>query len=96
MEAVPLLLIGLVAGNIAWKYFQRRSFVRSLRADRIHPRDVASRLDSGNLVIIDLRHQLDVLHDPRSIPGALHIYPEDLKDQFSTIPVEKDIVLYCT
>src|SRR5258708_2750522 len=96
LKTVPLLLIGLVLGNIAWKYFQRQRFVRSLRADRILPQDVAGPLGSGNLVVIDLRHQLDVLHDPRSIPGALHIYPEDLKDQFSTIPIGKDIVLYCT
>lgn len=96
LEAVPVLLIALVLGNIAWKYFQRQSFVRSLRADRIRPQDVAGRLRSGDLVIIDLRHQLDVLHDPRSIPGALHIYPEDLKSRFDSIPIEKDIVLYCT
>jgi rhodanese-related sulfurtransferase len=57
---------------------------------------VAGRLGSGDLVIIDLRHQLDVLHDPRSIPGALHIYPEELNDRFHEIPADKDIVLYCT
>lgn len=96
MEAVPVLLVALVLGNVVWKYFQRQSFVRSLRADRIHPQDVAVRLGSGDLVIIDLRHQLDVLHDPRSIPGALHIYPEDLASQFNSIPMKKDIVLYCT
>jgi membrane protein DedA with SNARE-associated domain len=96
LEAVPVLLLALVLGNIGWKYYQRQSFVRSLRADRIQPQEVADRLASGNLVIIDLRHQLDVLHDPRSIPGALHIYPEDLKEQFGTIPAEKQIVLYCT
>ena len=96
LEALPILLVALVIGNVAWKYYQRQSFMRSLRADRIQPQAVAGRLGSGDLAIIDLRHQLDVLHDPRSIPGALHIYPEDLKDQFSAIPVGKDIVLYCT
>jgi len=96
LRYLPLLLVGLVAGNVVWKYVERERFIRSLRADRISPEELAGQLDSGDLVIIDLRHQLDVLHDPRSIPGALHIYPEDLKDRFHEIPAQKDIVLYCT
>jgi membrane protein DedA with SNARE-associated domain len=96
LKYLPLLLVGLVAGNVIWKYVQRERFLRSLRADRISPEDLAGQLESGDLVIIDLRHQLDVLHDPRSIPGALHIYPEDLKDRFHEIPAQKDVILYCT
>lgn len=96
LHYLPLALAGLVAGNVGWKYAQRRRFIRSLRADRIGPREVAARLDSGDQIIIDLRHQLDVLHDPRAIPGAMHIYPEDLEQRYREIPSEKDIVLYCT
>ncbi|MBZ5524543.1 MAG: VTT domain-containing protein [Acidobacteriia bacterium] len=96
LNYIPVLLVLLVVGNVVWKYVQRERFIRSLRADRISPDDLAAELDSGDLVIIDLRHQLDVLHDPRSIPGALHIYPEELKERFHEIPAHKDIVLYCT
>lgn len=96
LRTLPPLFGLLVAGNVVLKYVQRARFLRSLRADRIAPDDLATRLDHPNLVIIDLRHQLDVLHDPRSIPGALHIYPEDLKDRMHDIPAGKDIVLYCT
>ena len=96
LEYVPLILLLALVANIVWKYIRRELFIRSLRAVRISPEDLKSRLGHDDLVVIDLRHFLDILHDPRSIPGALNILPEDLKKQYQEIPADKDIVLYCT
>jgi len=47
-------------------------------------------------MIIDLRHPLDVLHDPRTIPGALNVLPEDIADYAKKLPLEREFVLVCT
>jgi rhodanese-related sulfurtransferase len=46
--------------------------------------------------IIDLRHPLDVLTDPEVLPGALRIGPDELKLHREEIPLDREIVLYCT
>jgi membrane protein DedA with SNARE-associated domain len=96
LQFVPALLLLAVIGNIAWKYVRRRMFIRSLRAVRISPEELKSKLGNDDLIVIDLRHFLDTLHDPQAIPGALQIYPEDLEKRYHEIPAERDIVLYCT
>ena len=96
MGYLPVLLLLAVIGNIIWKFVRRRMFIRSLRAVRISPDELKNKLGGNDLVVIDLRHFLDALHDPRTIPGAIQIYPEDLAKRYHEIPVEKDIVLYCT
>jgi rhodanese-related sulfurtransferase len=54
-------------------------------------------LESGERpVIIDLRHPLDVLSDPRTLPGALQISPEDLQARHREITRDGEIVLFCT
>jgi rhodanese-related sulfurtransferase len=45
---------------------------------------------------VDLRHPLDILPDPRIVPGAVRIGPTELKERNSLIPRDRDIVVYCT
>ena len=96
LKYLPLVIIFIVAGNVVWKYVRKQMFIRSLRAVRISPQELKSRLGANDLVLIDLRHPLDVLHDSRSIPGALHIYPEDLARRARELAPDKALVLYCT
>lgn len=93
---LPAAIVLLLAGNILWKFARRQMFIRSLRALRIAPQELRDKLGNDDLVVIDLRHPLDVLHDPRSIAGSIQIYPEQLTHQYHQIPADKDIVLYCT
>jgi membrane protein DedA with SNARE-associated domain len=93
---LPAVIALLVIGNILWKFVSRQMFIRSLRALRIAPQELRDKLGSDDLIVIDLRHPLDVLHDPRAITGAISIYPEELANQYHQIPADKDIVLYCT
>ncbi len=56
-----------------------------------------SGLDRGEeIVIVDLRHALDVDSEPHHIPGAIHLSPDDLDARHMEIPRDRDIVLYCT
>ena len=54
-------------------------------------------LDGGqNPYIVDLRHPLDYLPDPRVLPGAIRLSPESLMQRSAEIPRDRDVILYCT
>ena len=64
---------------------------------RITPQDLKDKLAAGEkLTIIDLRHPLDLLPDPHTLPGALRISPEELETRHSEITRDGEIVLFCT
>lgn len=91
-----LLLLGVV-GFFAARVYRRRVVLRRLVASRLEPEELKRQLDSGESVyIVDLRHPLELLPDPYTLPGALHVSPEDLAKRVGEIPRDRDIVLYCT
>jgi hypothetical protein len=87
----------VVAGNVAIKYWQRRTFLKELYKSRIAPEEVKRMLDSGeNVMILDLRHPLDSVTDPRTLPGAIRVLPEEVTGRADTLPKDEEIILYCT
>lgn len=89
--------LAVLAGNVAIKYWQRRRFLEELYKSRIAPEEVRTMLDSGtNLVILDLRHPLDSVSDPRTLPGAIRVLPEEVTSRADTLPKDEEIILYCT
>ncbi len=61
------------------------------------PEALKRRLESAEPVtILDLRHPLDSLTDPRFIPGALRISPDEISARHREIPRDREVVLYCT
>ncbi len=91
-----LLLLGIV-GFIVARVYRRRVVLRRLVASRLEPEELKRQLDSGESVyIVDLRHPLELLPDPFTLPGALHVSPEDLASRIHEIPRDRDVVLYCT
>ncbi|HTC92590.1 MAG TPA: VTT domain-containing protein [Terriglobales bacterium] len=100
-QAVVLWLLGLgmaaIVGNIVWKYINRQRLLRELRMARVSPAELQQMLEQGEpLAIVDLRHALDYLHDPRTLPGALRIKPEEIAAHSLQIPKDRDVILYCT
>jgi hypothetical protein len=90
-----ILLAGLFAVWILWKFIQRRRFLKGLETARITPEELRERMDSGEeLYIVDLRTTLDN-HWP-SIPGAIRLSIEDLTSNSKQIPHDREIILYCT
>ena len=82
---------------VAWKWWQRRRFYRFLRMARISVDEVRRLIDEGrNPVIVDARSQASFVRDPRHVPGALRIVLEDLDRQVAELPMNREIVLYCT
>jgi membrane protein DedA with SNARE-associated domain len=92
-----VLIIAGIGGYVAYKFYQRHSFLKQVAGQRIPPQELKERLDAGEPVtIIDLRHPLDLLPDPRTLPGALRISPEELQERNSEISRDGEIVLFCT
>jgi membrane protein DedA with SNARE-associated domain/rhodanese-related sulfurtransferase len=98
--AAGWLFVGLVlavVANVLWKYVQRQRFIRSLRVSRITVEDVKAALDRGERpFIVDLRHMLEFVVDPRTVPTAIRISPDELPARNAEIPRDREVILYCT
>ena len=97
LAVLPVLIFVLVIANLIWKYVQKQRFIRSLRMDRLSAKQLSERLATEDKpLVIDLRHPLDVLHDPRGIPGAINVLPEDIETRAKELPLEREFVVVCT
>ena len=108
LERVAELVVGLgsrllallAAGfalYVSWKYAQRRRFIREIAIARITPEELQRRLDAGeDVVVVDLRHSMEFEADPATVPGAIHVLPDDLDARHGEIPRDREVILYCT
>jgi membrane protein DedA with SNARE-associated domain/rhodanese-related sulfurtransferase len=93
---LALLLVALVA-NIIWKYVQRQRFIRSLRVSRMTVEQLKAAIDQGERpFVVDLRHRLEFLVNPRTVSTAVRISPDELPLRHAEIPRDREVVLYCT
>ena len=94
------LLVALAAPAAAWiayKYYQRRRFLRQLAAERISPEELRGRIEAGEpLLVVDLRHPYEVEQAAATLPGAVRIAPDELEARRLELPLDRDIVLFCT
>lgn len=94
--AVALALVASVL-MAARSYWRRRQSLQALRMARISPQELHSLLLSGSApVIVDLRHPLDFLAAPRTLPHALRIAPNEIAARRAELPGNREIVVYCT
>ena len=88
-----LLLLGFVVTRIV----RRRRSLAEIRMDRVSPEVLRTMLEQGEQpFIVDLRHPLDYLPDPRTLPGAVVMTPDRLVERNQSIPRDRDVVLFCT
>ncbi len=96
------IFVAMVLGFIGYRIFKQRKFLSQVRSMRLEPTELMQMLDSatehGNTppFIVDLRHPLDYLPDPRVLPGAVRIGPNELTQHNEIIPRDRDVILYCT
>jgi membrane protein DedA with SNARE-associated domain len=91
-----LLVLGIL-GFFIGRVIRRRMVLKKLVAARLEPEDLKKQLDAGEPVyIVDLRHPLELLADPFTLPGAHHFSPDALTARHLEISRDSDIVLYCT
>ncbi|MFC6647226.1 VTT domain-containing protein [Granulicella cerasi] len=100
-HGAPIILL-LVVAVFTYRFVRWRLFLNELRGLRLEPGQLmamigdADRIGKQRPFIVDLRHPIDVRDDPQTLPGALHIPPEELVKSRALIPQERDIVLFCT
>ncbi len=91
------LFIASVVGYIVFRFVQQRRFLRYVRENRMEIDELKADDRRGqHPFIVDLRHPLDYLPDPRVLPGAVRIGPADLAAHKEVIPLDRDVILYCT
>jgi membrane protein DedA with SNARE-associated domain/rhodanese-related sulfurtransferase len=96
------VFILMVLGFFLWRVIKQRRFLAQVRELRIDASEVKDMLDQAirdsteQPFIVDLRHPLDYLPDPRVLPGAVRIGPSEIARHVARIPRDRDIILYCT
>lgn len=93
-----LLVLGFLLGAyVSLKLVQRQRSIRAILGERVAPERLMERLQQGEqVVLVDVRHSLDVDAEPDSIAGALHIPLEEIPRRLTEIPRDRDIILFCT
>jgi membrane protein DedA with SNARE-associated domain len=90
-----VLVIGLLAAWILWKFIQRRRFLKQLDVSRITPEELRDRIAAGSdLYIVDLRSRLEI--DSSSVTGAIRLSVEDLAANSEQVPRDREIILLCS
>ena len=99
--AVAIFVL-MVLGLMFQRLWKQRRFLASVRALRLEPKELLKMIETaerqGNIApyIVDLRHPLDYLPDPRVLPGAVRVSPSELTTHQAEIPRDRDVILYCT
>lgn len=94
-SGLVLLVVGLLAAWVSWKFVQRRRFIKKLAVNRITAQELRDKLRAGeNVLIVDVRG--GPVADPVSLPGALKISIEDLAVRHREIPRDRDVILFCS
>jgi membrane protein DedA with SNARE-associated domain/rhodanese-related sulfurtransferase len=96
-RGVVSILLAVLLLYIGFKYFNRRRFLHKLRIARITPEELHHRLQSQEKVlVVDLRHSMELNSEPETIPGAVRLDPGELEEAFEAIPRDREIVLFCS
>jgi membrane protein DedA with SNARE-associated domain/rhodanese-related sulfurtransferase len=87
----------LLAGYIAYKWWERRRFYKLLRMARISVAELYDLIQNGSQpIIIDVRSATARQLEPHWIPGALAISLADVDARLKDLRRDRDIILYCT
>lgn len=96
-NGVGILMIGGLAGYIAWKYWQRRRLRREIPRLRISPEEVKEKIERKDRpLILDVRTDLDLQSEPQHLPEAIHLPLNKVRRKAHRIPRDREIILYCS
>ena len=87
----------LLGAYVAFKWWERRRFMKTLRMARIGVAELNELIRAGTEpLIIDVRSSSARALEPHWIPGALHIALPEVAPRLKDLPRDRDIILYCT
>jgi rhodanese-related sulfurtransferase len=77
--------------------YRRKQLTREHQQLHISVDELRHRIQHGQkFTILDLRHPLEILTAPQTIPGAVTIAPNEIDRRVIDISRNANIVLYCT
>lgn len=97
LGARALLVIFVLLGlYVAYRWWDRRRFLKSLRTARIGVDELYAMMSRGDdPVVLDVRSRTHRELDGRRIPGARPVDLDDLERTLAEIPRDRDVVVYC-
>ncbi len=82
---------------IAFKWWQRRRFYKTLRMARMSVDNLHRLIEEGrDPLVLDVRTRAARHGDPRRIPGALTLEYSEIEKKVNDLPQDREIMLYCT
>jgi rhodanese-related sulfurtransferase len=91
-----VLACALIGAYLIHKWWERRRFDRTLSLARIDVRELRRLMQEPRApIVVDLRSPLGRKQDPRMIPGALAMSPDEITTRLKELPPDREIVLYC-
>ena len=93
-----IAIVGLIlCAGAALVLLKRRKAEAEIAKFSVTPADLRSLLDQPERVlVVDVRLPLDLLADPHIIPGSIRFAPRDVQANPSLVPMDRDVVFYCT
>jgi membrane protein DedA with SNARE-associated domain/rhodanese-related sulfurtransferase len=93
-----VLVLGLLlALYILLKWLERWRFYSALRMARVNVTELYSMMQGERPpTVLDVRAKSALELDPRMVPGALHVPPEDVATLLASIKHEGEVIVYCT
>ena len=87
----------LVSAYIFSKFYERRRFLRGLRVARVLPEELRDMMNAGRgVAVIDLRDGLELEAGGGKIPGALWIPMPELESRKHELPLDTELIVYCS
>ena len=98
LGALAVVLAAAALGAyVGARWWRRRLFIRRFLVARIHPSELADRMRQGESpLVVDVRSDVARKRDPRSLPGALVMRSRSFEEVLASLPLDREIVLYCT
>ena len=92
-----LFIAALLVGYVAFKWWERRRFYATLRMARISVQELYELMNAPLApAVLDVRSHSARALDPRWIPGALHVPPDQIATRIAELSRDREIVLYCS
>lgn len=95
---LAIALVGvLLAGYVAFKWWERHRFFAMLRGARIDVDELYRMMDAGQSpVVVDVRTSTARALDPRQIPGTLHVPLHAVDRHTQELARDREIIIYCS
>ena len=94
-RAMAVLAV-LLALYVAWRWWDRHRFIKSLDTGRISVEELSRMIQAGEEpIVLDVRSRTHRELDGRRIPGAIHVDLDALEETLEGIPRDRDVVVYC-